>query len=159
MNKMFPILALLVLLTFGCTQTIDKTNSPVTSPSTTEAISNAGSASIPYQNFNQQTYDQALKDKRPVYLEFSASWCPTCIAQEPVIRQAFSEMKPSDYPNLVAFKVDYDTYTNLKRTYGITYQHTHVLIDSNGKTVYKSNQFWNKEDIKNIMKQLVNGAL
>jgi len=61
-------------------------------------------------------------------LFFHAKWCPTC-------RQAdidLAEIYGSGIATLPMYKVDYDTYTDLKTKYGVTYQHTFVVIDGTG---------------------------
>ena len=53
-----------------------------------------------------------------VILNFSASWCPSCV-------EADKNFNASPTPEgLTLLKVDYDTSTDLKRKYGVTYQHT-----------------------------------
>lgn len=61
-------------------------------------------------------------------LFFHAKWCPTC-------RQADTDLKEmygSGVASLPMYKVDYDTYADLKTKYGVTYQHTFVVIDGTG---------------------------
>lgn len=41
--------------------------------------------------------------------------------------------------NMVLMKTDYDTYTELKKKYGVTYQHTFVQVDENGNELTKWN--------------------
>lgn len=66
-------------------------------------------------------------------LFFKASWCPTCKAVDADI---LSHLK--DIPKDVAIlKVDYDNSTELKKKYGVTYQHTFVQIDKNGNLIKK----------------------
>ena len=66
-----------------------------------------------------------------VILFFNASWCPTC-------HSADAELKSSQIPDgLVILSVDYDKYTELKKKYGITYQHTFVQVDAKGNLISK----------------------
>lgn len=71
-------------------------------------------------------------DKKQI-LFFHASWCPTCRILETYITSNLTEI-PKD---VVIYKVDYDSNTELKRKYGITYQHTLVYVDSNGELIDK----------------------
>lgn len=66
-----------------------------------------------------------------VILFFNASWCPTCV----VANKNFKGSTPPD--SLTLLKVDYDDSTELKRKYGVTYQHTFVQVDKNGKLIKK----------------------
>ena len=83
-----------------------------------------------------------------VVLDFSAPWCPTCV-------EADKNLKTSTPPEgLTLLKVDYDTSTDLKRKYGVTYQHTFVQVDKNGKLLKK----WSGTNTYDeIIKQLVEG--
>lgn len=64
---------------------------------------------------------------------FHASWCPTCRALESAI-EANSDDIPS---NLTIFKADYDSELELRRKYGVTIQHTLVLVDEDGEMIKK----------------------
>lgn len=66
-----------------------------------------------------------------VILNFSASWCETCIAAD----KNFKSTTPPD--GLTLLKVDYDKSTELKRKYGVTIQHTFVQVDKTGKLIKK----------------------
>jgi|SRR3989344_724575 len=70
--------------------------------------------------------------KKPV-LFFWAAWCPFCKAANEEFN-ANSSRIPS---NVVLLKTNYDTETQLKTRYGITYQHTFVQVDANGNQVTK----------------------
>lgn len=59
-----------------------------------------------------------------IFLFFHASWCPTCVNFE---KQILAAPLPSD---VVIFKVDYDTATELKKKYSVLSQSTWVQIDS-----------------------------
>lgn len=68
-----------------------------------------------------------------VILFFNATWCPTCVAAN----KNFNGSTPPD--GLTVLKVDYDDSTDLKRKYGVTYQHTFVQVDKTGKLLKKWN--------------------
>src|SRR3989344_1344780 len=86
-----------------------------------------------YVEYSPEKFAQASNKKR-VYF-FHASWCPTC----KVANEEFSA-NPNGIPeDIVLFKTDYDTETELKRKFGITYQHTFVFVDENGKEIKKWN--------------------
>ena len=66
-----------------------------------------------------------------VILNFSASWCPSCV-------EADKNFNAAPTPEgLTLLKVDYDKSTDLKRKYGVTYQHTFVQVDKNGNLLKK----------------------
>lgn len=79
-------------------------------------------------------YDSAKlanADKGKVILFFHAPWCPVC-------READKNFAGSPAPDgLTLLKVDYDSSGDLKKKYGVTYQHTYVQVDSGGKLLKK----------------------
>lgn len=68
-----------------------------------------------------------------VVLFFRASWCPTCRGLDADIKANFKNI-PSD---LTILDVDYDNSGDLKKKYGVTYQHTMVQVDKNGNMIHK----------------------
>jgi thiol-disulfide isomerase/thioredoxin len=68
-----------------------------------------------------------------VVLFFHASWCPSCRGLSADI-----DANLSSIPDGVSIlKVDYDTETELKKKYGVTYQHTLVQVDADGTLIKK----------------------
>lgn len=74
-----------------------------------------------------------MNDGMSTVLFFHASWCPSCQADDALLTQLDAD---ADFMYNVA-KVDYDTATELKAQYGVTTQHTYVLVDAEGKLVQK----------------------
>ena len=68
-----------------------------------------------------------------VVLFFRASWCPTCRALDANIKANLSQIPQ----NTLVLDVDYDKYTDLKKQYGVTYQHTLVQVDASGNMIAK----------------------
>ncbi len=68
-----------------------------------------------------------------IVLVFSASWCPTCRALDQDI-VANEDAIPA---GVEIYTVDFDTETELRRTYGVTVQHTLVEIDNTSNEVKK----------------------
>jgi thioredoxin 1 len=68
-----------------------------------------------------------------VVLFFHASWCPSCRSLGSDI-----ENNMSSIPEKVSIlKVDYDKETELRKKYGVTYQHTLVQVDKDGNLIKK----------------------
>jgi thiol-disulfide isomerase/thioredoxin len=84
-----------------------------------------------YQNFSSDKLALAKTEK--VVLFFKAGWCPTCKGVDSDITSHLNQI-PKNVNILV---VDYDASTDLKKKYGVTYQHTFVQIDSNGMMLKK----------------------
>lgn len=91
------------------------------------------------------TYDQAKlanAESGKVVLFFHAPWCPTC-------KEANKNFEASTAPNgLTLLKVDYDSSNDLKKKYGVTYQHTFVQVDKDGNLLKKWNGSNGYDDIK-----------
>lgn len=92
---------------------------------------NAAEPFIDYQNFEQA---KMIAAEAPTVLFFYASWCPTCRSA----REEFTK-RQSEFKNINLILVDYDNSDDLQKKYGVTYQHTFVQIDENGKALAKWN--------------------
>ncbi len=83
-----------------------------------------------------ESYDQskiAKAETGNVVLFFRAGWCPTCRTLDTNIKASLNAI-PSD---LTILDVDYDNSTELKKKYGVTYQHTLVQVDKDGGLINK----------------------
>lgn len=68
-----------------------------------------------------------------VVLFFRATWCPTCRALDKDIRANLEQIPEGT----LILDVDYDKYNDLKKKYGVTYQHTLVQVDEDGASIKK----------------------
>ena len=75
--------------------------------------------------------DPAAYSGTKVVYFFHASWCPSCRATEKAIDAVGVPA------GLTVVKVDYDSETDLRKTYGVTQQHTFVQVDGAGKELAK----------------------
>jgi len=64
-------------------------------------------------------------------LFFHAPWCPNCRQAEKDLVSIYLGKDAT----ISTYKVDYDSSTELKSRYGVTYQHTFVLIDGQGNAI------------------------
>lgn len=89
----------------------------------------------------------AFAKEGKVVLFFRASWCPSCRALDADIKA-----NPGQIPeNLLILDVDYDKSADLKKQYGVTYQHTLVQVDENGKMIAK----WaGSPELGNLLKEV-----
>ncbi len=114
-----------------------------------------------YLPFTSEKFNQAKREGKVIFLEFYANWCPTCASQKPALEQAFNELKTSN-PNVVGFQVNYkdsetdETEVLLAKDYGISYQHTHVILTSTGQVALKSNEMWSKSQVIDQVKKISN---
>ncbi len=109
----------------------------------------AGSTST-YTEFRQEDYDKALRENKVIFLDFYASWCPICRAEEPAIFDGFNSLTTDE---IVGFRVNFkdpETDENEKRLaeqFRIPIQHTKVII-KNGQEVSRSSDSWELEDFR-----------
>ncbi len=68
-----------------------------------------------------------------VVLFFHASWCPSCRGLNTSIEGNLKSIPEG----VTILKTDYDKETELKKKYGVTYQHTLVQVDKNGNLIKK----------------------
>ncbi len=100
-----------------------------------------------YQEYSAANLENA-KDKKRI-LFFYANWCPTCRPVDSDIKANLSKI-PDD---VSIIRVNYnDDQTDsaekeLAKTYGITYQHTFVRIDSVGNEIDQ----WNGGDFEKLL--------
>jgi thiol-disulfide isomerase/thioredoxin len=75
----------------------------------------------------------AMAETGDVVLFFKASWCPSCKAVDTDIKANLKSIPAG----LTILEVDYDNSAELKKKYGVTYQHTFVQVDKNGNLIKK----------------------
>lgn len=130
----------LVVAISGCSNPAD-TSQPTAAPTSAAATMSppASPAAEPvaasggWITWDDYQQDPAAYADTDVVLFFNASWCPTC--QNTV--KSLDAVK-ADFPaGLTVVSVDYDTATDLKKQYGVTTQHTFVLIEPDGSEVRK----------------------
>lgn len=68
-----------------------------------------------------------------VVLFFHASWCPSCRSLNTNIENNLTSIPEG----VSILKTDYDKETELKKKYGVTYQHTLVQVDKDGTLIKK----------------------
>ncbi len=84
--------------------------------------------------FEQKKFDAAVAAGESVVVDFSASWCPTCKAQKPVVDKLMALPK---YQAVKLFVADYDKEVALKKQLRVVQQSTFVVF-KDGKEVTRS---------------------
>lgn len=145
------------------TDTMQKTNNSMTKPAdsmqkTNSSVMMDDSSLSGYQPFSLEKYNSAKQQGKYIFLEFYASWCPTCQSQKPHLQSAFTDLSKTN-SKIVGFEVNYrDAQTDesevlLAKDLGISTQHTHIILDQSGKVVFRSNEMLSADQIKSqIMK-------
>lgn len=93
-------------------------------------LSVAGAAfAMDKKAFDQSAFDAAQASGKPILVEVTAPWCPTCKAQAPILSKLRGEAR---FKNMVTFNIDFDSQKDLLRKFGVQKQST--LIVFKGKT-------------------------
>ncbi|WP_161880934.1 thioredoxin family protein [Deinococcus alpinitundrae] len=99
-----------------------------------------------YEPYTQAAFDAAAGQQRVLF--FHATWCPNCKAANADITANLATLPK----NIVIFKTDYDREVALKKKYGITAQHTFVLVNAQGNAVRKWAGGGLKQIVANVTK-------
>lgn len=137
----------LTALVAGCstttgTETFPATPAPVqtpmesrsSTPGTTDDMKMSKEPKVPAGGYVSLADYQRQPDtfaNSDVVLFFNASWCPTC-------QEATEQLTGAQFPaGLTVVSVDYDSNEQLRDQYGVTTQHTFVVIDKDGQEIKK----------------------
>jgi len=86
-------------------------------------LSTFGAFALDKSAFSQSAFDAAIKAGKPVLIDVSAPWCPTCKAQAPILSELTKQPR---FKNLVVFNVDFDSQKDALR--GLKAQQQSTLI-------------------------------
>jgi thioredoxin 1 len=75
------------------------------------------------ESFDDQSFEQAQAAGKTILVDVTASWCPTCRQQRPIVEQIEKEK-----PNLVVYEVDFDTAKDALRHFRVQYQSTLIVF-------------------------------
>ena len=93
--------------------------------------------------FDRARFDAALARGQPVIVDFTASWCPTCKQQKPIVE---SLMKEGKRQPVTLFIADFDTEAALKKRLSVTMQSTFVVFKG-GKEVGRATGQTRRDEI------------
>lgn len=99
-----------------------------------------------YKDYSAETVKAEQNAGQKVVLFFHAPWCPFCREADTAFQSKLDQIPDG----VTVLKTDYDSNRELKKQYGVTYQHTFVQIDSQGNQVTK----WSGGDIDTLTANL-----
>ena len=102
--------------------------------------------------FSQQEFDKLTLEGKPVVLDISATWCPICKAQKPIIDGL---MKLPAYKDVTLMTIDFDANKATLKQFKVTMQST--LVAFKGSTeVARSVGDTNASGIEGLIRKTVN---
>ena len=102
--------------------------------------------------FNQKDFDTLTASGKPVVLDISATWCPTCKEQKPIIDGL---MKQPAYKDVTLMTIDFDANKPTLKKFKVTMQSTLVAFKG-AKEVGRSVGDTNPDGIEGLIKKTVN---
>lgn len=113
----------------------------------------AASAAEP-SAFTPEAFLGAQKAGKPILVEVTAPWCPTCKAQAPIIEELTSG---EVYKDVVVFRVDFDNQKDVVRSFNARSQST--LISFRGQQeVARSVGVTDPAAIEDMLAKAVSGS-
>ena len=102
--------------------------------------------------FSQQEFDKLTREGKPVVLDVSATWCPTCKQQKPIVDGL---MKQPAYKDVTLMTVDFDAEKPTLKRFKVGMQST--LVAFRGKAeVGRSVGDTTPTGIEGLIKKTVN---
>ena len=74
--------------------------------------------------YSDAAFTSAQKAGKPILIDITAPWCPTCAKQHPILSDLYT--KP-EFKDLQVFDVDFDSSKPLLRTLGVQMQSTMIV--------------------------------
>lgn len=75
--------------------------------------------------FDAAAFEAAQASGKPILIDVSAPWCPTCKAQAPILSKLMSEPR---FKGVVAFNVDYDSRKDVLKRFNVQRQSTLIVF-------------------------------
>lgn len=75
--------------------------------------------------FSQPEFDTLTRSGKPVVLDITAPWCPTCKEQKPIVERL---MKLPAYKDVTLMTIDFDSQKATLRKFKVTMQSTLVAF-------------------------------
>lgn len=75
--------------------------------------------------FTAAAFEAAQASGKPILIDVSASWCPTCKAQAPILSKLMGNPR---FQDVVAFNVDYDSQKDVLKRFNVQRQSTLIVF-------------------------------
>lgn len=75
--------------------------------------------------YTPEAFEAARNANKPILVEITATWCPVCKAQKPILMELTRNPK---FKDLTVFEVDFDTQKNAVSRFKATVQSTLIIF-------------------------------
>jgi thiol-disulfide isomerase/thioredoxin len=82
--------------------------------------------------FDAKAFQSAQNAEKAILVDITASWCPTCKQQRPIVQQIEKERQ-----DLIVYDVDFDTAKDVLKRFHVQYQST-LIVFRGSKEVARS---------------------
>jgi thiol-disulfide isomerase/thioredoxin len=103
------------------------------------------------QPFSRAAFDAALKAGKPILIDVSAPWCPTCQAQAPILSEL---VKSPRFAGLTFFAVDFDSQKDVLRALRVQSQST-LIVFKGGAEIGRSVGDTSKTSIEALLSRAI----
>ncbi|HEX2527848.1 MAG TPA: thioredoxin family protein [Geminicoccus sp.] len=90
--------------------------------------------------YTEQAFAKAQEQGKPILVDITAPWCPTCKAQRPILEELAAR---PEFADLVILEVDFDSQKDVVRSLGARMQSTLIAFKGAqevGRSVGDTNQ-------------------
>ena len=101
--------------------------------------------------YSQAEFDKLTQEGKPVVLDVSATWCPTCKAQKPIVEGL---MRQPAYKDVTVLAIDFDSAKPTLRKFKVSTQSTLVAFKG-AKEVGRSTGDTTPEGLEGLIKKTV----
>lgn len=101
--------------------------------------------------YSAAAFEAAIKAGKPVLVDVSAPWCPTCKAQAPILSELTKQPR---FKNLVVFNVDFDSQKDALRSLKAQQQST-LIVFKGGAEVGRSVGDTGKASIEALLSRAI----
>jgi thioredoxin 1 len=101
--------------------------------------------------FDAKAFETAQAAGKPILVEVTAPWCPTCKAQAPILAKLSSMPK---FKEMVRFNIDFDTQKDLLRKFNVRVQSTMIAFKGQ-QEVGRSSGDTNPDSIERLLEKSI----
>ena len=101
--------------------------------------------------FNAVAFDAAQAAGKPILIEVSTPWCPTCKVQKPILSGLATKAK---FKDMFAFQIDFDSQKELLRKFNVSMQST-LIVFKGTKEAGRSTGDTNASSIESLLDKAI----